>query len=343
MSPARRPTPARLSRLLDAFPRVRLAVWGDLVLDEFLLGDVRRISREAPVLILEYRSSEAVPGGAANTAANIAALGARVAPIGLVGDDDGGRRLRAILGRAGAEPAGILPLPGFTTPTKTRVLGAGLHTTRQQIVRIDRGRSYEPPVAIARRLAAAALEAASTADGLVVADYGYGTVQAAAARRLTRRLRAAGRLVVVDSRWRLLEFHGATAVTPNEPEVEAALGVSLRDGDAGRLAQAGTALIRRLGLEAAIITRGSRGMAVAARGAADVRLLPVYGADEVADVTGAGDTVTSTLAVALAAGATPLEAATLANMAGGLVVMKQGTATVGLDELREAVERRPPA
>ena len=343
MSATRRPTAARLGRLLDAFPRVRLAVWGDLVLDEFLLGDVRRISREAPVLILEYRSSEAVPGGAANTAANVAALGARVAPIGLVGDDEGGRRLRAILGRAGAEPAGILPLAGFTTPTKTRVLGAGLHTTRQQIVRIDRGRPYDPPAPVARRLAAAALQAASDADGLVVADYGYGTVQPAAVRRLTRRLRAAGKLVIVDSRWRLLEFRGATAVTPNEPEVEAALGVSLREGNTDRLARAGSTLVRRLGLEAAVITRGSRGMAVATSGSAEVDLLPVYGADEVADVTGAGDTVTSTLAVALAAGATPLEAATLANMAGGLVVMKQGTATVSLDELREAAGRRPPA
>ena len=331
----RRPTAARLGRLLDAFPRVRLAVWGDLVLDEFLLGDVRRISREAPVLILEYRSSEAVPGGAANTAANVAALGAHVAPIGLVGDDDGGRRLRAILGRAGAEPAGILPLSGFTTPTKTRVLGAGLHTTRQQIVRIDRGRPYEPPAPVARRLAAAALEAASAADGLVVADYGYGTVQPAAVRRLTRRLRAAGKLVVVDSRWRLLEFHGATAVTPNEPEVEAALRTTIGN-NTKRLESAGRSLLRRIGASAALITRGSEGMALFEPRRPALHI-PIYGSDQVADVTGAGDTVIATFTLALAAGATPAEASFLANYAGGIVVMKRGTATVSHGELTRAV------
>jgi D-glycero-beta-D-manno-heptose-7-phosphate kinase len=337
MTPAPSPAARRLLDRIDALAGTRVAIWGDLVLDEFLLGEVGRISREAPVLILQYLRSEFVPGGAANTAANVASIGAIALPVGLVGDDESGKRLLDALRARGVDISGVRVVPGLATPTKTRVSGAALHTTQQQIVRIDRGGSLTPAPALARSLAASAAERGLAADALVIADYGYGTVDPVAARRIARRLRRRGRTVTVDSRWRLLEFRGATAVTPNEPEVESALGIPLRDATPRDLARAGRALGRRLSAETVVITRGRRGMAVCRRGRGPADLVPVYGTDEVADVTGAGDTVTAVFAAALASGADSLQAARLANYAGGLVVMKQGTATVTADELRRAV------
>jgi rfaE bifunctional protein kinase chain/domain len=224
------------------------------------------------------------------------------------------------------------------TPTKSRISGAGLHTTRQQIVRLDRGGPHPLSPTRRRRLAAAAAAAAVGAQGLVLADYGYGAIEPAAGRRLARQIRQAGKLVAVDSRWRLLQFKGVTTATPNEPELEAAVGASLRGADGAALAAAGGELLRRLDCETLLVTRGRQGMAVFTAGKPAPTLLPVYGTDEVADVTGAGDTVMAVYTVALAAGAAPVDAARLANYAGGLVVMKQGTATVSLEELCSAVE-----
>jgi rfaE bifunctional protein kinase chain/domain len=328
----------RLLQILDRFPAVRLALWGDLVVDEFIDGQVNRISREAPVLILDYLRSQHIPGGAANTAANIAAVGATVVPVGVVGDDASGRALLKALEQRGMDVSRIDVIPGLDTPTKSRVSGAGLHTTRQQIVRIDRGRPHDLPPAVRRRLAATAQEAATATKGLVVVDYGYETVDPVAVRRLARSLRPRRRLVAVDSRWRVLEFSGVTTVTPNEPELEAALGISLERSDGPALGQAGDELLRRLECRSVLVTRGSHGMAVFNRPGVRPVLIPVYGTDEVADVTGAGDTVMAVYAVALAAGARPPEAARLANYAGGLVVMKHGTATVSRQELHRAIQ-----
>ena len=330
------PEGSRLREILDAFTGVSIALWGDFVLDEFLLGEVNRISREAPVLILDYVRSQYVPGGAANTAANVAALGARVIPLGVVGDDDPGQRLLDELARRGLDAGAIQAVSGQMTPVKTRVSGAGLHTTQQQIVRIDRGRPFVLDPTCRAAMAGRVEEILPDVSAVIIGDYGYGSVDPATVRRLAAGTPDHGRPVMVDSRWRLLEFEGVQAVTPNEPEVEATLGISLRGAGEPGLAQAGLELLRRLRCASVLITRGSQGMAVFSDDQPPA-FIPGHGTDAVADVTGAGDTVMATYAVALAAGATPLEAAHLANIAGGLVVMKQGTATVTADELRRVV------
>ena len=325
----------RLLALVDRFPQVRLALWGDFVVDEFLLGTVNRISREAPVLILDYLGEHRVPGGAANTAANIAAMDATPVPVGVVGDDAPGHALRDLLAASGMETSAILLRPEVVTPTKTRISGAGLHTTRQQIVRIDRGSPHCLAPALRRRLAGTAAELAGECDGLVVGDYGYDTVEPAGVRRLARA--GGAHRITVDSRWRLLEYRGVSAITPNEPEVQAALSISLEDQHEDLLPAAGSELMKRLDLDSLIITRGSKGMALFTTRRRRPVLIPVFGTDEVADVTGAGDTVMAAYSVALAAGARPADAAHIANFAGGLVVMKQGTATVSRAELRRAI------
>ncbi|MFQ5701857.1 MAG: bifunctional heptose 7-phosphate kinase/heptose 1-phosphate adenyltransferase [Acidobacteriota bacterium] len=335
------PSKADLVKVVDRLAGVRVALWGDMVLDEFLMGEVKRISREAPVLILDHLRSDYVPGGAANTAANIASLGATVSPVGVVGDDEAGRQLLSLLGARDIDVSGIEPVTGLITPIKTRVSGSGLHTTQQQIVRIDRGRPFALDATARRDLADRVGSRLESADALTVADYGYHSVEPDVVRRLAASLRADGRVSTVDSRWRLLEFRGASAVSPNEPEVEAMLGISLRHADVQTLGRAGADLLARLECDSVLMTRGSEGMAVYTREAKTPRLIPVYGTDEVADVTGAGDTVMAVYAVSLAAGASPLEAALLANYAGGLVVMKQGTATVSPRELRNALASHP--
>ena len=327
--------------VLDRIPDLRVTLWGDLVLDEFLMGEVKRISREAPVLILDFLRSTYVPGGAANTAANIASLGAQVIPVGVVGEDAAGGQLIEQLEKLGLDVSGILTVAGLTTPIKTRVSGSGLHTTQQQIVRIDRGGPFQLDEARQRELERLVVERVEGTEALTVADYGYDSVEPAVVRRLASDLRSAGRVATVDSRWRLLEFPGVTAVSPNEPELEAIIGVSLRRADAAALGRAGGTLLEKLGCASVLITRGSEGMAVITAGGAAPDLIPVHGTDEVADVTGAGDTVTATYSMALAAGASPLEGALLANYAGGIVVMKQGTATVSREELRRAVDTHP--
>jgi rfaE bifunctional protein kinase chain/domain len=309
-------------------------VAGDLVADEFIYGRVERVSREAPVLILRYDATEIVPGGAGNAASNAAALGAQVDVVGVVGRDDQGRRLLAALPR-NANTRRVIRAAGLTTPIKTRILAGGVHSAKQQVVRIDRAGDAIPP-AVARRVEAALLRAMATADALIVSDYGSGLVTP----EMWWRVRGAAKrskalLALVDSRYGLAHFQGLTACTPNESEVEALLGVRIGD-NADALERAGRTLVRRLQARAVLITRGSRGMALFEPGRPTDHI-PIVGSDEVTDVTGAGDTVIATFALALAAGATFPEAARLANYAGGIVVMKRGTATVTAAELAKAV------
>ena len=316
----------------------RVAVIGDAVADEFVYGRVARVSREAPVLILEYDSTEVVPGGAGNAANNVAALGATAALVAVVGRDEPGRRMIAALHK-GVDTAGIIEAAGQPTTVKTRILAGGVHSAKQQVVRIDRGVRPSTNGRTATAFERAALAAALNSDAVLVSDYGSGLVTPALATRIRAALRRNGVPipVLVDSRYRLLDYRGLTACTPNESEVEQALGVHI-DDNARVLERAGRAVLRRTRMEAVLITRGSRGMALFVNGAPTVHI-PIFGSDEIADVTGAGDTVMATMAVALAAGATFEAAAHLANYAGGLVVMKRGTATVSGAELRAAVAR----
>jgi D-glycero-beta-D-manno-heptose-7-phosphate kinase len=327
-------TADRFLDLIDRFSSSRIVVFGDLLADEFVYGRVARVSREAPVLILEYDSTEILPGGAGNAANNAAALGGRVAVVGLAGRDDAARRMVAAL-PSGVSRGGIISPPDYQTPVKTRILAGGIHSAKQQVVRIDRriGRVSETHRSAVER---AARTAARTADAVLVSDYGSGLVRPAFVRELTRQVRARKATpVLLDSRYALTRYSRLTACTPNESEVEQVLGVRI-DDKLRVLERAGRTLLERTKMEAVLITRGSRGMALFVQNKPTVHI-PIHGSDQIADVTGAGDTVMATMTLALSAGATFEEAARLANYAGGLVVMKRGTATVSADELRRAV------
>lgn len=323
----------RLLSLVDRFAGQRVAVAGDFVLDRFVHGVPKRISREAPVLILTYVKEENVLGGGANTVANITSLAGIARAAGAVGGEEG-RVLAALFAAVGVDTALLLPVEGFATPTKTRILGGGLHSIRQQVVRIDREEALSDDPAIREILAENVRRAASEASVLVLSDYGYGSsrpewiAEARAASPGTR--------ILVDSRFRLAEYRGADAATPNEEELERASGLPLGDSEE-RFETAGRSLRDRLGTPALLVTRGSRGMSLF-RSGAETFALPVSGTSQVADVTGAGDTVIATFALALAAGGSYEEAALLSNFAGGVVVMKMGTATVTPDELRQSIE-----
>jgi rfaE bifunctional protein kinase chain/domain len=324
-----------LKRLLPQFAGKTVGVVGDLVADEYLLGQTARISREAPVLILRYVSRELVAGGAGNAAANLAALGARVVPIGVVGDDPTGRDLESFLRGLGCDTGRIVVERDRLTTTKTRILAGGHHTTRQQVIRIDRGEYDAVAPATEARILQALEELLPRCDALVVSDYQYGVISPAVIDWINTK--ATGRLVTVDSRYRLLQFRGVAAVTPNEEEVEAALDLRLNDDDA-KVIDCARRILEQVGCRGVLVTRGSRGMALA-ESDGTTRLIPIFGGDEIADVTGAGDTVIAVFTLALAAGASMLEAAQLANVGGGLVVMKRGTATVTPDELAGALAR----
>jgi D-glycero-beta-D-manno-heptose-7-phosphate kinase len=331
-------TSARLVALLRAAKGRRIVVLGDLIADEYVSGRIARVSREAPVLILEYDSTDIRPGGAGNAAHNVAALGGAATLVSLVGRDEPGRRVLASFPRAVDTRRAVRPA-GYRTPVKTRILAGGIHSAKQQVVRIDR--HARDPIAEGWRAAwlRAARRALSGADAVLVSDYGSGLLTPALVAALVRPLVTGRRRVpvLVDSRYELLRYRGLTACTPNESEVEHALGTTI--GDSARaLERAGRAILARTRMDAVLVTRGGRGMALFEPGSPTLHV-PIYGSDEIADVTGAGDTVMATLTLALAAGASMADAARLANYAGGLVVMKRGTATVTARELGRAIAR----
>lgn len=331
----------RLKKILDGFPKVTITAIADLVADEFVYGEISRVSREAPVLILKHRDRTIVPGGGANAINNLADLDVNVLPVGIVGDDEPGRLLLKAFRHKRIAVSGILKDKNHTTVTKTRILAGMTHSARQQVVRIDREPDADPNFHFTRELILSAREYARASDALLVSDYGYG----AATPAILNAIRAKGGLrgipVTLDSRFRMLEYSGVTAVTPNEPEVEAALGVRIGQ-DWSKLVSAAEQLRTRMKLQSLVITRGRDGMAAFTDRHKPVDI-PIFGSDEVADVTGAGDTVIATFTAAVAAGATTEEAAQLANYAGGIVVMKRGTATVTRQELLQAIDTAPPA
>jgi rfaE bifunctional protein kinase chain/domain len=326
----------RLREVVRSFRGRRVLVLADLVADEFVYGRVERISREAPVLILRYDGTDVRLGGGANAVHNIRTLGGSPIPFGVLGPDAQGARLRVLLREKGISPAGIVTEPGYVTPVKTRILAGGVHSTKQQIVRIDKATGLKERSPARRAVLARLKGFRGRVDGVLVSDYGFGLLTPAVVGAAVAFARRRGIPVTVDSRFALLASRGMTAVTPNEAEVEAALGVRIGH-DRKRLEAAGRALLRRLGVKAVLITRGSHGMALFEPGREPLHI-PIHGSDEVADVTGAGDTVIATFTLALAAGATPAEASLLANYAGGIVVMKRATATVSSEELLAAVD-----
>jgi D-glycero-beta-D-manno-heptose-7-phosphate kinase len=331
----------RLKKIVEAFPKITITVLGDMVADEFVFGEISRVSREAPVLILKHRERTVVPGGGANAANNLADLGVNVLPVGIVGDDEPGRLLLKHFRHKRIAVSGVLKDKSYATITKTRILAGMTHTSRQQVVRIDREPQDAPNSHLTRELYLAARNYAHASDALLVSDYGYG----AATPAIVNTLREKGKLnsvpIILDSRYRMLQYSGITAVTPNEPEIEEALGIRIGQ-DWSKVVAAGEQVMRHMKLQSLVITRGRDGMVAFDHRHKPVDI-PIFGSDQVADVTGAGDTVISTFTAALAAGATTEEAAQLANYAGGIVVMKRGTATVSCEELLHAIEQSPPS
>jgi len=320
--------------LLRAFPKVRVLVVGDLVADHYVYGQTERVSREAPVLIVRHEREEVKLGGGANVAANARALGGRVTALGFLGRDTQGAAMRSLFRRQGIAVKAVTAA-GLPTETKTRVLAGGISTTRQQMLRIDKGATGRLPVKVRHQLAAAVARALPSADVVVVSDYGTGVVDDEVRAVLAKAARN-GKRVCVDSRFALGRFRGATVCKPNEPELSALTGLPV--GSDAELLKAGRAALKKLGCGVLVVTRGRKGMAVLERGGA-TKLLPVHGQADAVDVTGAGDTVSAAFALALGAGANPVDAAQLANVAGSLVVQKQGTATVSLPELRKELAR----
>lgn len=339
MSAMRENSSENLIRFVREFSKRRVTVLGDLVADQFVYGAISRVSREAPVLILRHERTETIPGGAANCAMNLASLGARaVTLIGTAGEDEAGGAMLDKLNRAGVDTRRIVSTPNARTTTKVRVLAGHVHSTRQQVIRVDyeneRAMSAETSALIAAHLH----DSLKESDAVIVSDYNYGVADREAIEILRAGISGSDSSpVFVDSRFRLTDFPDFTSATPNEDEVELLMNKTFADD--AELERAGEDLRARLRFDSLLITRGSRGMLLLERDAPPVHLPPV-GAREAVDVTGAGDTVIATYALAIASGANFAQAARLANHAGGLVVMKRGTASVSSEELVSSMQTR---
>lgn len=323
----------RLLNIVRRFSKRRLLIVGDSIADKFLYGSISRVSREAPVFILRHESTETVPGGAANCALNLAALGANVSLISVAGNDEAGNALREKLSAAGVNVDGLLLSEKVQTTTKVRILAGHAHANKQQVIRVDYEDAPLNDPALREALNNSLKSSLARADAVIISDYNYGLVDKQAVESIREAHRSRSIPVLVDSRFRLSDFSGFTAATPNEDEVEHLVGSSaeslaLLETAAGRLRQ-------KLQLNALLVTRGRNGMMLVTEDALPLHI-PAIGARAV-DGTGAGDTVIATFAVALASDSSFTEAAHLANYAGGLVVMKPGTASVSAAELEQSI------
>ncbi len=319
------PSAEQLHAILDRMAEARMLLLADLVLDRFIIGRPSRISREAPVLILQQEEEQHTPGGGANAAFAAARLGAEVTALGAVGGDGAGRDLLVALEDGGVDTSMVEEVADYQTPTKTRVVGRGAHAMPQQIVRFDRESRLDTELSFG--------VTDSDAQVLLVSDYGHGAATPQALARLRECVTDVP--VLVDSRYRLTDYTGISGATPNQEEAERLLGRSIEKAPAA----AALELQHRMECEFLLLTRGSEGMILAEADRA--AHIPAHGSGDVADVTGAGDTVIATFGAAIAAGADPLAAALLANYAGGVVVTRAGTASVDHDDLARAIDTDP--
>jgi D-glycero-beta-D-manno-heptose-7-phosphate kinase len=328
-----------LADYVEQFSSKTIVLFGDFVADEYQFGEISRVSREAPVLILRHRETHFAPGGGANAANNFAALGTRISPISAVGDDRAGDALFAYFQSKRVDVSGILRVKGWTTPTKTRFLAGWAHTVGQQVLRVDCEPQSPLPEAVHKKLQAKLQAKLRSAHALAVSDYGFGVAAPALVRQALSNQKSIPP-VTLDARHNLHDYAkaGITSATPNEAEMEALHHVSIGQNLA-ELTRCGAATLAEMKLRALLVTRGRDGMALFEPGDR-LTQISVYGSDQAVDVTGAGDTVLAAYTVALACGASPLEAAHIANIAGGLVVMKRGTATVTRDELLAALRHQ---
>jgi D-glycero-beta-D-manno-heptose-7-phosphate kinase len=325
-----------LRECVEQFTTKTVVLLGDFVADEFQFGEISRVSREAPVLIVKHRETQILPGAAANAANNFASLGARVLPVSAVGDDAAGDALISHFRKLRVDASSILRVKGWSTPRKARFLAGWAHTVGQQVLRVD----YEPklplPDALRKKIQQSLSAKLGKAHALAVSDYGFGIASPDLVRQAVARRKGLFH-VTLDARYRLHSYAkaGITAATPNEAELEAEHHVKIGQ-DMAELQRTGRETFSLMKLQSLLVTRGRHGMALFET-QDHPTMIPVHGSDQAADVTGAGDTVLAAYTLALTCGASSFEAAHIANIAGGLVVMKRGTATVSQKELLEVI------
>jgi len=322
-----------VNMIVDSFSAKTVVIIGDLVADQNLNGTIARVSREAPVFILRHDETATRPGAAANAAANVASLGGRPLLVGVIGTDANGNALRDAIVAAGINAELIISAPDVTTTTKVRVLAGQSHAVRQQVIRIDYENRDELTTDLRKKILDNLASACENADAIIVSDYSYGVIDSdtfGAARIIANQKKIP---ILIDSRFGLSKFSGATAATPNQDEVEQILGKDFTADDCFRLRD-------ELGYEALLVTNGNKGMQLFEGGGVSTQIDAV-GSPQPVDVTGAGDTVIAAFALGLASGMGLASAARVANHAGGLVVMKKGTATVTAEELTASIDVEP--
>ncbi len=307
------------------FSAKKIVIVGDLVADQFLRGTIVRVSREAPVFILRHDETETLPGGAANAAVNVASLSGTAVLVGIVGEDSNGDALTEKLRESNVNCEFVIRTEKNRTTTKVRVLAGQHYAPRQQVIRIDYENTEQIDTDLQNKIKENFTVAAKDADAIIISDYNYGVTTGELAE-IAKHIATGSKIpLLVDSRFNLQNFHGATTATPNQDEVEQILGENFTEQDCVKLCET-------LGYESLLMTRGNQGMLLIERNKPPLHI-KVIGSEEPVDVTGAGDTVIATFALALASGLNFADAAHAANHAGGIVVMKKGTAAVGLDEL----------
>lgn len=314
----------------DEFPGKNVLVVGDLVADQFLQGTITRVSREAPVFILRHDQTQTVPGSAANAAANVASLGGKVSLIGVIGTDENGVALKAKLEEANVNCEHVVISSEVRTTTKVRVLAGQEHASRQQVIRIDYENNAPLSDEITKAIIANLQVAVPKADAVVISDYNYGIASREIIDAVYALAKDSGIPLIVDSRFCLGDFKNATSATPNQDEVEQIAGQ--RFDSVAALEEFCTGLREKMNYRSLMVTRGGNGIMLIEENAAPVHL-PAIGSKDPVDVTGAGDTVIAAYSLGLASGLSFADAARIANHAGGIVVMKRGTAVAGAEEL----------
>lgn len=321
--------------ILRDFPKRKVVILGDLVADQFLHGTIARVSREAPVFILSHNDTETLAGGAANAAVNVASLGGNSVAVGLIGQDQNGDALLKELKSAKVNCDLVVATPNFQTTTKVRVLAGHHYALRQQVIRIDYENKTQVNAEIRQQLQQNLVSATKNADAIIISDYSlnpdFGVVIPEITELALKIAKGKQIPLVVDSRFSLQNFYGATSATPNQDEVEQILGKNFTESDCLKL-------VEKLGYQSLLVTRGNKGMLLIEKDKTPVEFDSI-GSKEPVDVTGAGDTVIATYALSLASGMSFAESATIANHAGGIVVMKKRTATAGVEELLESLRK----
>ena len=319
---------------LKKFNKINILIIGDMVADVYLKGNISRVSREAPVLVLEHAGEKVVPGGAANVVHNVATLGGQAFAVGLIGNDKAGGGLRDILNDKNVETTGLIVEENRPTITKTRIIAGGSATVSQQIVRIDQEMKSPILSQTEKNLINILKQVIDKIDAVVLSDYGSGMLSDKIRSFIIESCQEKNIKTIVDSRYDILKFEGVSFVKQNEAEAAKAVGFELTSEDA--VVTAGKILLEKLQAEGIIISRGEQGMSLI-QDNGEIHHIPVVDKSEVFDVSGAGDTAVAAFILAIASGAKPVEATKIANFAAGIAVRKLGTATVSNEELNEVL------